>query len=119
MEVYMTIKSSTLNDGKVVILEPKGSLIGGNETDELKNTIKTLQDNGNSKLIIDLGDVSYLNSSAIGVLTVAHNSYTQRNGKLILCNVNKNISNIFLVTKLSTIFLTEDKRNDAIFAIGK
>lgn len=115
----MSIKSSTIDEGKVVVLEPKGSLIGGNETDELKSTIKSLQDQGNIKLIVDLADVSYMNSSAIGVLTVAHNSYQKLQGKLILCNVNKSISNIFLVTKLSTIFLTEDKREDAIFAIGK
>ncbi len=115
----MSIKSSTMDDGNVVILEPKGSLIGGNETDEFKNTINSLLEKGNLKLIVDLADVSYLNSSAIGILTVAHNSYLQRKGKLILCNLNKNISNIFLVTKLSTIFLSEDKREDAIFAIGK
>ncbi len=115
----MSIKSSTMDDGKVVILEPKGSLIGGNETDDFKNAINVLLEKGNLKLIVDLADVSYLNSSAIGILTVAHNSYQQRKGKLILCNLNKNISNIFLVTKLSTIFLSEDKREDAIFAIGK
>ncbi len=115
----MSIKSSTMDDGNVVILEPKGSLIGGNETDELKITINSLMEKGNTKLIIDLADVTYLNSSAIGILTVAHNSYKQRQGKLILCNLNKNISNIFIVTKLSTIFLSEDKREDAIFAIGK
>ncbi len=115
----MSIKSSTMDDGKVVILEPKGSLIGGNETEELKNTINSLQQKGNTKLIVDLADVSYLNSSAIGILTVAHTSYQKRQGKMILCNLNKNISNIFLVTKLTTIFLSEDKREDAIFAIGK
>lgn len=115
----MSIKSSTMDDGKVIILEPKGSLIGGNETDELKTAVNTFLEKGNTKLIIDLADVSYLNSSAIGILTVAHNAYQQRQGKLILCNLNKNISNIFLVTKLSTIFLSEDKREDAIFAIGK
>lgn len=115
----MSIKTTTMDDGNVVILEPKGSLIGGDETNELKSTVGALQEKGNTKLIIDLGDVSYMNSSAIGVLTVAHNAYKQRQGKLILCNVNKSISNIFLVTKLSTIFLTEDKREDAILAVGK
>lgn len=115
----MAIKSSSIDDGRVVVLEPKGSLIGGNETDELKETIQSLQSQGNTKLIVDLGDVTYLNSSAIGVLTVAHVSYANRNGKMILCNVNKSISNIFLVTKLATVFLTEDKREDAVFAIGK
>jgi anti-anti-sigma factor len=100
-------------------LEPKGSLIGGSETDELKSAITALLEQGKLKLIVDLAEVSYLNSSAIGALTVAHASFTARSGKMILCNVNKNISNIFLVTKLSTIFLTEDKRQDAILAMGK
>lgn len=115
----MSIKSQTLEDGKVVILEPKGSLIGGTETDELKSTLNTLMEQGKFKIILDLAGVEYLNSSAIGILTVAHASLAGRGGKLILCNVNKSISNIFLVTKLSTIFLTEDTRNDAILAIGK
>jgi anti-sigma B factor antagonist len=115
----MGIKTSTIDDGNVVVLEPKGSLIGGDETTELKNLMNSLQEKGNMKLIVDLADVSYLNSSAIGVLTVAHNSYKKRGGKLILCNVNKSVSNIFLVTKLATIFLTEDSREDAIFAAGK
>jgi anti-sigma B factor antagonist len=115
----MSIKSSTLDDGNVVVLEPKGSLIGGNETDELKNTIASLLEQGKTKLIIDLADITYLNSSAIGILTVAHGQFASRKGKMILCNVNKSISNVFIVTKLSTIFLTEDKREDAIFAIGK
>lgn len=115
----MSIKSTTISDGNVVVLEPKGSLIGGTETDELKSTISKLIEQGNTKLIVDLADVSYLNSTAIGVLTVAHSTYAAKSGKMILCNVNKSISNIFLVTKLSTIFLSEDKREDAIFAIGK
>lgn len=115
----MALKTSTLDDGNVVVLEPKGSLIGGDETNELKSVISALQEKGNTKLIVDLADVTYLNSSAIGVLTVAHNAYQKRQGKMVLCNVNKSISNIFLVTKLSTIFLTEEKREDAIYAIGK
>ena len=64
----MKIKSSSINEGSVVILEPKGSLVGGDETDELKKAVASLLDQGNRKLIVDLGDVEYLNSSAIGAL---------------------------------------------------
>ena len=117
-ERHMKIKSSTVNDGKVVILEPKGSLVGGDETDELKNAISTLLEQGNRKLIIDLGNVEYLNSSAIGALVSAHTSYLNRQGKMVLCQVNKSISNVFVVTKLSTIFNSFDKREDAIFEIA-
>ncbi len=115
----MSIKSSTLDDGKVVILEPKGSLVGGAETDEIKLKVASLIEQGNRKLLIDLADVTYLNSSAIGVLVSAHTSYLNRQGKIVLCNVNKGISNIFLVTKLSTIFNVVDKREDAIYELAK
>lgn len=115
----MSLKSQTLEDGNVVILEPKGSLIGGPETDELKNALNTLIEQGKFKVILDLAGVEYLNSSAIGILTVSHATMAAKGGKLILCNVNKSISNIFLVTKLSTIFLTEETKHDAILAIGK
>jgi anti-sigma B factor antagonist len=115
----MSIKSQTLEDGSVVILEPKGSLIGGPETDELKNTFSSLIEQGKTKVILDLGGVEYMNSSAIGILTITHTSLAAKGGKLVLCNVNKSISNIFLVTKLSTIFLSEETRNEAILAMGK
>ena len=115
----MKIKSSSVNDGQVVIIEPKGSLVGGDETDELKKTVQSLLEQGNRKLIIDLGSVEYLNSSAIGALVSAHTSYMNRQGKMMLCNVNKSITNVFVVTKLSTIFNNAEKREDAIFAIAK
>jgi anti-sigma B factor antagonist len=115
----MKIKSSTVDEGRVVILEPKGSLVGGDETDELKKAIQSQLEKGNRKLIIDLGGVEYLNSSAIGALVSGHTSYLNRQGKLVLCNINKSITNIFVVTKLSTIFASADTREDAIFTIAK
>ena len=115
----MKIKSSTVNGGQVVILEPKGSLVGGDETDELKKTVQSLLEQGNRKLIIDLGAVEYLNSSAIGALVSAHTSYMNRQGKMMLCNINKSITNVFVVTKLSTIFNTAEKREDAVSDIAK
>lgn len=114
----MAIKESTIDDGRAIILEPVGSLIGGDETEELKQRISSMLEKGITRLIVDLAGVNYLNSSAIGVLTVAHAAFTKRNGKMILCHVNKGISNIFLVTKLSTIFHSEETREEAIFALG-
>ena len=114
----MKVKIIIAENG-VAIVEPIDSLVGGDETDELKKAVASLLDQGNRKLIIDLGDVEYLNSSAIGALVSAHTSYMNRQGKFILCNVNKSITNVFVVTKLSTIFTTAEKREEAIYAIAK
>ncbi len=98
------IKQTNLQEGNIVVLELKGNYVGGQETDDLRDAIKKLSDEGNVKLVIDLGEVSYLNSSALGVLIAAHANYAKRGGKIKLCQLNKNLENLFVITKLSLIF---------------
>lgn len=105
--------------GEIAIVTPKGSLVGGEETDELRTAVAQLLEKGNTKLIVDLGQVDYMNSTAIGALVSAHTSYANRAGKVILCNVNKKITNIFVVTKLSMIFQMEETPAEAELALTK
>jgi anti-sigma B factor antagonist len=109
-----SIKQTSLHDGKIVILELKGNYVGGDETDDLRDEIKKISEKGNTKLIIDLGEVSYLNSSALGVLIAAHANYAKRDGKIKLCQLNKNLENLFVITKLSLIFDSFPSQVEAI-----
>ena len=90
--------------GDVTIITPKGMLLGGKETDELQNKIKELVEAGNKKLLINLGQTTFLNSVSLGVLIGAHSSYAKRGAEMKLCAVDKKIQNIFVVTKLSLVF---------------
>lgn len=90
--------------GSVAIIAPKGYLTGGDETDELQQTIQNLADGGNKSLIVNLGDTQHLNSTALGVLIQAHTNYVRRSGQMKLCSVDKKIENIFVITKLSLVF---------------
>ncbi len=108
------VKISEIQDKGIVVLEPKGNFIGGDETDDLRDTIKKFSDEGNLKLVIDLGDVLYLNSTALGVLISAHTNYTKREGKIKLCQLNKNLENLFVITKLSLIFDAYHTKEEAI-----
>lgn len=90
--------------GEVAIVSPKGYLTGGNETDELQQTINALGEAGNKSLVINLAETQHLNSTALGVLISAHASYMRRGGQMKLCNVDKRIENIFVITKLSLVF---------------
>jgi anti-sigma B factor antagonist len=96
--------TTEIKENGIIILTLKGSFVGGDETDELRDTIKNLIDTGNTKLIIDLGGVLYLNSTALGVLISAHANYTKRGGVIKLCQLNKNLENLFVITKLSLVF---------------
>lgn len=91
------------------ILHMKGQFVGGEETDQLRDALKTVSDSQKNKLIIDLKETTYLNSTALGVLISAHASFVKKDGKIILCNISKSIENIFVITKLTMVFaITED-----------
>ena len=90
--------------GDVTIVTPKGMLLGGKETDELQGKIKELVEAGHKKLLINLGQTTFLNSVSLGVLIGAHSSYAKRGAEMKLCQVDKKIQNIFVVTKLSLVF---------------
>ena len=114
----MSVKTSTLEDG-IGLIEAKGSLVGGDETDKLRQSIAGFVDQNYDKLIIDLSGVTYLNSTAIGVLMHGHTSYAKRNWKLRLCGINKNIDSIFVITKLTLVFDVQDTRKEAIESFKK
>lgn len=109
----MGLKTSTL-DGGIGLIEVSGSLIGGDETDKLRAAVAGFVEREYQKLIIDLSDVTYLNSTAIGVLVSAHTSYSRKGWKIKLCGVNKNINNIFVITKLTLVFDVHETRQAAI-----
>lgn len=113
------VKETSLQDGNIIVLELKGNFVGGDETDELRDAIKKLSEAGNKKLVIDLGEVSYLNSSALGVLISAHANYAKREGEIKLCRLSKNLENIFVITKLSLIFNSYPNQMEAIAGFSK
>ena len=109
----MAIKTSTLDNG-IGLIEAKGSLVGGEETVELRQAVAGFLDRDYSKLLIDLGGVTYLNSTAIGVLVSSHASYARKGWHIKLCGMNKNITNIFVITKLTLVFDVYDSREEAV-----
>jgi anti-sigma B factor antagonist len=109
----MGIKTSTIPEGNIGLIEAKGSLVGGDETVELRQAVAGFLDRGYERLLIDLSNVTYLNSTAIGVLVSAHTSYSRRGWQVKLCGVNKNINNIFVITKLTLVFDVLESRDQA------
>lgn len=105
--------------GNIVVLTPKGYLTGGDETEELEKTIKTLAEGGNKSLLINLAETQHLNSTALGVLISAHTNYVRRGGHMKLCSVDKRIENIFVITKLSLVFDTYPTEDSAISSFAE
>jgi anti-sigma B factor antagonist len=100
----MSEQISVEQQGTVTVLRLHGQFIGGDETDALREEFKQLSLAEKPLVAVDLHGVSYLNSTALGVLISAHANFTKRAGRVALCNVSKNIENIFVITKLTLVF---------------
>ena len=98
------MKTKVEKHGDIAVVSPKGSLVGGDETVDLQNTIREQIDAGNLKLVVDLGKVDFLTSRPIGVLTEVHVNYKKRGGRLMLCNVDKRLTVVLVITQLVKVF---------------
>ncbi len=109
----MSLKTSTLENG-VGLVEVSGSLVGGDETDKLRQAVAGFVDRNYEKLVIDLSNVTYINSTGIGVLVSAQTSYSRKGWQIKISGLNKNINNIFVITKLTLVFDVADTKEEAV-----
>jgi anti-sigma B factor antagonist len=110
----MSIKVTTLHNLAIAVLEARGSIIGGDETDELKVKARDLVEQGNRKLVLDLSNVTYLNSSGIGAVVSIHTMYTKAGGGIKVCGLGKGVKNVFVITSLTRVIDVEETRDEAI-----
>ena len=111
------VRTSTDNGVKVLAL--RGEFTGGDETDQLRNALSAESEAGTESMLVDLADATYLNSTALGVLIAAHTSFAKRGARLGLCNVSKNIENLFVITKLVQVFNVYGSREEGIAALSQ
>lgn len=97
----------------VVILSLAGKIMGGPEASEINGKINQLIDDGKLKIIIDLDEVEWMNSSGLGILIDAVTVLKNNNGALRLVNVSDRIKNLLKITKLNTVFDLRDSPEEA------
>jgi anti-sigma B factor antagonist len=88
----------------IIIIELSGNIMGGPESTKLNQDIYSFIEKGEKKFIIDLSKVKVMNSSGLGTLIASLTSIKKANGTLRIASANEKIKNLFMVTKLHTIF---------------
>ena len=111
---HATRHAHVKNLGAVIVLKPHGDLIGGPETDELEALVDQFDSERVSCLVINLAAVAIMNSLALSRLIRAHLRFTKRGARVLLCNLDKRVENIFVVTKLSLVFAVFPDEESAI-----
>jgi len=105
--------------GDVTILDLAGKLTIDQEAQRLKDKINSLIHQDNTKVVLNLGEVSYIDSGGLGQLVSSFGSLAKTSGGLKLLHVNKRNHDLLSITRLVTIFDTFDSEDEAIKSFDK
>ena len=100
--------------GDVVVIALSGQLTLGDGDVRLKDKINSLLLEGVRNIVLDLGDVTYIDSSGLGQLVSSFTSVTRTNGRLALVKVGRHSQDLLIMTKLVTVLDTYDTQDEAI-----
>jgi anti-sigma B factor antagonist len=87
-----------------VIIEMKGNVMGGPSSEDFSDLLHSLIDQGKTNVIVDLGKVKFMNSSGLGMLIGGLTTMKKADGDLRICQADKKIESLLVVTKLITVF---------------
>jgi anti-sigma B factor antagonist len=100
----VSIKVSTRQLDKVTIVDLSGRITLGEGSSILRETVKDLVAKGQKSILLNLGDVTYIDSSGIGELVSSFTSVSNQGGRLKLLNLQKKVHDLLQITKLYTVF---------------
>ena len=105
---------SERNSGKVTILSLTGKVTLGEGDVLLKDKLHSLLNQGRKDVLLNLAQVSYVDSAGLGAIVSAYTTMTREGGSLKLANVTKKLQDLLAITKLLTVFDTYDSEAEAI-----
>jgi anti-sigma B factor antagonist len=104
----VSMKLSTRQVDGVTIVDASGRITLGEGSVLMRDTVRDLLAKGNKKIILNLGDVNYIDSSGIGELVSAFTTTKNQGGELKLLNLTKKVHDLLQITKLYTVFDVKD-----------
>ena len=115
----MTMKSTTRQVDGVTIVDLSGRITLGEGSTMLRDIVRDMIAKGNNKILLNLGDVTYIDSSGIGELVSAFTTVRNGGGELKLLNLTKKVHDLLQITKLYTVFDIKDDEPSAIKSFTK
>jgi anti-sigma B factor antagonist len=108
----MNIRTRTV--GEVTILDIDGRIVLGKETMAVRNSIKALLHSGVKKIVLNLFEVNYIDSSGVGELVSSSTAVAKEGGVLKLLNLTAKVREILAITRLLTVFQVFDDEQAAV-----
>ena len=112
----MNLKTTNREVDGVTIVDCSGRITLGEGSVVLRDSVKELLSKGEKKILLNLGDVNYIDSSGIGELVSAYTTVKNQGGELKLLNLTKKVHDLLQITKLYTVFDVRDDETTAVKA---
>ncbi|HVT92299.1 MAG TPA: STAS domain-containing protein [Bryobacteraceae bacterium] len=110
----MSVKLTTRQVGDVTAIDASGRITLGEGASNFRDTIRDLTAKGHKKVLLNLSEVSYIDSSGIGELVSGFTTVTNAGGVLKLVGLNKRVKDLLQITKLYTVFEVFDDEASAL-----
>ncbi len=111
--------TSSRQVGGVTIVDISGRIVLGEESGALRELVRDLLTKGHKKVLFNLGDVNYIDSSGLGCLVSALGSLRRQQGELKLLNLTNKVHDLMQITKLYTVFDIMDDEAVAVKSFGQ
>jgi anti-sigma B factor antagonist len=115
----MALKLTNLEIDGVTVLDLDGRIVLGEETSKLRESVKNLVSQGKKKLVLDMKNVTMIDSSGLGALVAAYSSAKSAGASLRLCNLGAHFNQLLQITKLLTVFEVSKTQEEAIRSFSK
>jgi len=112
------MKASTRQVQDVIVVDLSGQIKLGEGSSVLRDTVKDLLSKGHRKILLNLGEITYIDSSGIGELISAFTSVRNQGGELKLLHLTKKVKDVLQITKLYTVFDVHDDEAKALTAFA-
>ncbi len=113
------MRIETREKNGVTILDLQGKLMGGPDAEVFKNAIRRILDQGSKRVLDNLHDIDWINSTGMGILISGYTTMRRGGGDLRLLNVSDRIRSILYVTKLNTIFRCFNDEDEAVASFAE
>ena len=110
----MSVKLNTRQVGDVSVVDVAGRITLGEGSSAMRDTLRDMVAKNQKKILLNLGDVTYIDSSGIGELVSGFTSVTNSGGQLKLLGLNKRVKDLLQITKLYTVFDVHEEESSAI-----
>ena len=110
----MSVKLNIRQVGDVSVVDAAGRITLGEGSSAFREAVRDLISKGNKKILVNLGEVSYIDSSGIGELVSAFTTVTNHGGFLKLLSLNKRVKDLLQITKLYTVFEVHEDEGSAV-----